>query len=354
MQHPAMSRVSATFPYGFFQAKAPLPALADILNTVRIINIPMRTKFRGVAVRYSALIQGPAGWGEFAPFTEYGDSEAAAWLSSALEAAWLPAPKALRTSVPVNATLPAVPARRVPEVLGNYDGEIQELKIKVAERGQSLAEDIARVSAARRELPRARLKIDANAGWDAHQALRALRELSEYGLIYAEQPVATIADMVYLRKQLHKEHIPVLLAADELVRKAHDPLLVARSGAADVLVIKVAPLAGIARARAVIERAGLPVVISSALESSVGIATGVHLAASLPELPYGCGLGTVSLMKADITTDSLVSTHGTIAVRSVAPDSALLARYEADKDTRMWWLERIQRCYRILLEEYEK
>ncbi len=265
----------------------------------------MRVTFRGVTTRHSTLIRGPYGWGEFAPFPEYDDAEAAHWLSSALEAAYLPPTATVREQVPVNATLPAVPAHRVPDVLNNYNGDIQELKIKVAERGQTLDDDIARVAAARTALPDARLKIDANAGWTLPQAFTALTALSDYNLLYAEQPVGSINDMRQLRTQLDNAQVPVLIAADELVRKADDPLTVARAHAADLIVVKAAPLGGVRRASAVIAQSGLPAVISSALETSVGIATGVHLAASLPKLPYGCGLGTVSLLNTDVSSTPL-------------------------------------------------
>jgi len=350
--HHGDSNSPGITPYGFVSEGTPLPPLEKILNTAHVISVGMRVTFRGVTTRHSALIRGPYGWGEFAPFPEYDDAEAAHWLSSALEAAYLPPTVTVREQVPVNATLPAVPAHRVPDVLNNYNGDIQELKIKVAERGQTLDDDIARVAAARTALPSARLKIDANAGWTLPQAFTALTALSDYNLLYAEQPVGSISDMKQLRTQLDNAQVPVLIAADELVRKADDPLTVARAHAADLIVVKAAPLGGVRRASAVIAQSGLPAVISSALETSVGIATGVHLAASLPELPYGCGLGTVSLLNTDVSSTPLVAENGRIPVRPVAPEEARLKALAADHATRAWWLERIERCWRLLHRGY--
>ncbi len=334
--------------YGFRSAGLPLPPLEEVLEYLAVVDIPMNVTFRGVNRRQSVLIRGPQGWGEFAPFTEYGDEEAAAWLACAFEAAWLPATEPVREHIPLNATLPAVPAERVPEVLARYNGTIRELKIKVAERGQSLAEDVARVAAARKALPEARLKVDANMGYTLSGALEALRELCLYGIIYAEQPVSSVEDMAALRYAVAEEGLPVRIAADESIRKAEDPLRVARADAADLIIIKAAPLGGVRRALAIVEQAQLPAVVSSALETSVGIATGVSLAASLPSLDYGCGLGTVSLMAEDITEDSMVARDGFIRFRTVNPNPALLARLAPNEPTRRWWIERVSRCYRVL------
>lgn len=334
--------------YGFHLTNTPLPPLQEVLENLFTVEIPMTVTFRGVNSRQSALICGPYGWGEFAPFLEYGPQESAAWLACALEAAWLPAPEPVRTRIPLNATLPAVPAERVPEVLAKYEGEIQELKIKVAEKGQSLADDIARVAAAREALPNARLKVDANMGYTLAGALDALRKLCEYGIIYAEQPVASIEDMAALRFAIAKEGLPARIAADESIRKAEDPLKVARANAADLMVIKAAPLGGVRRALALVEQAQLPAVVSSALESSVGIATGASLAASLPTLRYGCGLGTVSLMAEDVTDEPLIARDGFMDLRTITPSPQRLERLATDKQTRQWWVERVTACYRVL------
>lgn len=334
--------------YGFHLTNTPLPPLQEVLENLFTVEIPMTVTFRGVNSRQSALICGPYGWGEFAPFLEYGPQESAAWLACALEAAWLPAPEPVCTRIPLNATLPAVPAERVPEVLAKYEGEIQELKIKVAEKGQSLADDIARVAAAREALPNARLKVDANMGYTLAGALDALRKLSEYGIIYAEQPVASVEDMAALRFAIAKEGLPARIAADESIRKAEDPLKVARANAADLMVIKAAPLGGVRRALALVEQAQLPAVVSSALESSVGIGVGASLAASLPTLKYGCGLGTVSLMAEDVTDEPLIARDGFMDLRAIVPSPQRLERLATDKQTRQWWVERVTTCYGVL------
>lgn len=321
-----------------------LPPLDALLSCAHVVSLPMRLKFRGVETREVMVFEGPAGWGEFGPFLEYDDEESSRWLSSALEAGWLGYPEPLRDWVPVNATVPAVSANQVPAVLGAFDA-VHTVKIKVAEAGQSMSEDAARVGAVRHLLPDAKIRVDANGGWGVDQAISALRMLSVFGLEYAEQPVATIAEMAAVRKALSGT---VLIAADESVRKATDPLAVARAGAADLLVVKAAPLGGVRRALEIVAEAGLPAVVSSALDSSVGISTGLALAAALPELPFACGLGTVSLMAADVTSPSLVAVAGGMDVRSVVADPNLLAQVAAPAERRDWWLDRLRRCYALL------
>ncbi|MFW0107517.1 o-succinylbenzoate synthase [Rothia sp. P7181] len=327
-----------------------LPQLSEVLAHSVVVQIPMRVKFRGVHFRQTMLFEGESGWGEFAPFVEYPPEESAHWLASALESAWLGFPEPIRSVIPVNSTLPAVDAEQVPSVLERYQGDIREVKIKVAERGQSLAEDIARVSAVHRYAPDARLKVDANGGWTLEEAFEAIQRLEEFELLYVEQPVASVDELVLLRDRLKAAGISTLIAADESVRKAQDPLYVAERGAADVLILKAAPLGGVRRALNICEQAGLPVVVSSALESSVGIRSGVALAASLPELPFGCGLGTVSLMSADVTRDSLCARDGIIPVRDVEVDERLVSSVLVDDDTRRWWHERVRACYRVIEE----
>ena len=329
-----------------------LPSLDELVFGARVVSVPMRVKFRGVLEREVLLLQGPAGWAEFGPFTEYDDVESSRWLLAAIEAGWdgFPAPR--RDWIPVNATVPAVPAEEVPEVLAAFSeaggGRIDAVKVKVAERGQGLDDDLARVSAVRSALPEAALRVDANAGWSADEALDALGRLAEFGLEYAEQPVAGIEGLAVLRRTLAQRRIPVLIAADESVRKESDPLAVARAGAADLIVVKVAPLGGVRRARDIVLQAGLPAVVSSALDTSVGIRAGLALAACLPELPYACGLGTVSLLAGDVVREPLVASDGRISLREVGADPELLDRYTASAERRNWWHERLRRCYAVL------
>ncbi|GGG55093.1 o-succinylbenzoate synthase [Kocuria dechangensis] len=325
----------------------PLPEPAELLADAHVVALPMRVRFRGVDVRETVVLRGPAGWGEFGPFPEYGDAEAVAWLRSAVDAAWHGFPAPVRTRVPVNATVPAVPAAQVPAVLARFEGRTVAVKIKVAERGQDLDDDAARVAAVRALLPDAELRVDANGGWDVAQALVALERLGEHGLAYAEQPAPTIEGLAAVREGLADRGIPVLVAADESVRKETDPLAVARAGAADLLVVKAAPLGGVRRALEIVAQAGLPAVVSSALDSSVGIRAGLALAAALPELPWACGLGTVSLMREDVLREPLRPVDGELELRDAVPDPALLARLAVPAERRQWWLDRIRRVHAL-------
>ena len=324
-----------------------LPAIEELLAGAHVVSLPMRVKFRGIMERESLLLRGPAGWGEFGPFPEYGDAEASRWLAAAIEAGWEGFPDPLRAVVPVNATVPAVAAERVPEVLTRY-GRVDAVKVKVAENGQTLDDDAARLAAVRSALPDAAIRVDANGGWDVPTAIEALTRLAGVGLEYAEQPVPTIDGLAEVRRALQLAGIPVLIAADESVRKESDPLKVARAGAADLIVVKVAPLGGVRRALDIVAQAGLPAVVSSALDTSVGIRAGLALAAALPGLPYACGLGTVSLFESDVTTDPLVADDGAIRLRGVTADAGLLEQYAASPERRDWWLARLRRVHALL------
>ncbi|MGL5861586.1 MAG: o-succinylbenzoate synthase, partial [Phycicoccus sp.] len=280
-------------------------ARAEVLDAVHVVAIPMRMPFRGISVRDAVLIEGPVGWGEFAPFAEYGVLEASRWLAGAIEAAWAGWPDPVRHEVPVNATVPAVLASHVPDVLARFPG-CATAKVKVAERGQSLADDLDRVAAVRDALGAAgRVRVDANGAWSVADAVDALTTLSRYGLEYAEQPCATVEDLRDLRVALARAGVDVPVAADESIRRADDPLRVRELGAADLVVVKVAPLGGVRSALRVVEECGLPAVVSSALDTSVGIAAGVALAAALPSLEHACGLGTVALLGGDVTSSPL-------------------------------------------------
>ncbi len=329
----------------------PLPPVEEVLADVHVVRLPMTVRFRGLIEREALLLRGPAGWAEFAPFGEYDDVEAARWLAGALDDAWSPPPAAVRSSVPVNATVPAVPAAEVAGVLARFPG-CTTAKVKVAEPGQSLADDVARVAEVRSVLGRSgRVRVDANGGWSVQEAVGALQALAGHDLEYAEQPCATLDELGDLRVRLARAGTSVLVAADESIRKAADPLLVAAARSADVVVVKVAPLGGVASALAVAQACGLPVVVSSALDTSVGIAAGVRLAAALPELPFACGLGTASLLAADVVADSLRPVAGALDVRravGAVPEATLLARHAAPSDRHKWWVERLRRCHAVL------
>jgi o-succinylbenzoate synthase len=287
-----------------------------------VFAIPMRTRFRGLTRREGALIQGPAGWGEFSPFAEYGPRESARWLAAAREAAELGWPEPLRSRIPVNVTVPAVGPERARQIVAA--SSCGTAKVKVAEAGQTEADDLARVGVVRDALgPGGKVRVDANGGWDVDTAVRMITAMGD--LEYAEQPCATLDELAQVRRR-----VGVPIAADESIRKAEDPLKVRAADAADLVILKVQPLGGVREALRVAEACGLPVVVSSAVETSVGIAAGLALAAALPELPYACGLATLSLLEGDVVDDPFVVDKGEIVVRRPEVDEAALARYEID------------------------
>jgi L-alanine-DL-glutamate epimerase and related enzymes of enolase superfamily len=323
-----------------------LPDVAELRRSARVVALPLATRFRGVDVREALLLRGPSGWSEFAPFVEYDDAEAATWLAAAIDFGWGAEPELVRDVVPVNATLPAVAPDDIPAVLDRF-GATRTVKVKVAERGQTLADDVARVRAVRERLGAAgRIRVDANGGWNVDEAERAAHALAPFDLEYLEQPCATVPELAELRMRLHDWDLPV--AADESVRKAADPLLVAREGAADLLVVKAAPLGGIPAALRIVAEAGLPSVVSSALDTSVGLAMGARLAAALPELAFDCGLGTAALLAADVATHPLLPREGRIPVDRVDADADLIERWAAAPERRDWWLARLERCADLL------
>jgi O-succinylbenzoate synthase len=327
-----------------------LPPADELLARAHVVALPMRVRFRGVDVREALLLEGPSGWGEFSPFVEYADRESARWLSAALEAAYAVWPAPVRDAVAVNATVPAVGPDRVPEVLARFDG-CTTAKVKVAERGQTLDDDVDRVAAVRSAMgPSARIRVDANGGWDVATATAALRRLTAYDLEYAEQPCASVEELVELRTALARNGIDALIAADESIRKAEDPIRVARLGAADLVVVKVAPLGGVASALGVVEACGLPAVVSSALDTSVGIAAGVALAAALPSLDHACGLGTVGLFERDVSADPWRPSGGLLGVGRAVADPDALADLAAPPDRQHWWRDRLVRCHTVLAE----
>lgn len=327
---------------------ASLPPLGDILASARVVALPLVTRFRGVEVREAVLFEGPQGWTEFSPFTEYDDLEASTWLAGAIEFGWMPRPEAMRDAVPVNATVPAVAAASVPDVLARFDG-CRTAKVKVAESGQALSDDVARVRAVRAAMgPEGRIRIDANGAWNVDEAEHAIHALAEFDLEYAEQPCATVDELADLRRRVKYMGIPI--AADESVRKAEDPLAVAHAGAADLIVIKAQPLGGVHRALALVAEAGLPAVVSSALDTSIGLSMGVALAAALPELDYDCGLGTAALFRADVCSPSLAPEAGMLPVRPMVPEATQLSALEASEDRRAWWLARLTRCHALIAE----
>jgi O-succinylbenzoate synthase len=305
----------------------------QLLDTLRVIALPMKTKFRGISVREVALIKGSHGWGEFSPFLEYDDAESAPWLASAIEAASAPKPKLYRSSVAINGTIPALnDPGDLKKVVDSFPG-VSTFKVKV---GTNLAEDLARIDVIRQLQPQAKIRIDVNGLWSVDQAETFLNAAGE--IEYAEQPCPTIAELREL-----KSRTSVKIVGDEILRKAADPFKVDLDGAIDYLMLKVQPLGGIKRAHALAEHHNLPVVISSALESAVGINYGLTLAASFEEMNFDCGLGTGSLLAADVAHLSIVD--GKIEISEFEPQ---LDGLDVAPDRFEWWKNRIMRTAELL------
>ncbi|EHR52229.1 enolase superfamily enzyme related to L-alanine-DL-glutamate epimerase [Saccharomonospora marina XMU15] len=306
--------------------------------------IPMRTRFRNITVRQGMLIEGPAGWGEFCPFAEYDDTVSASWLATTIEQCTIGWPEPVRDRIPINCTVPAVGPERAHDIAANSG--CRTAKVKVADHPVSQAEDIARVEAVRDALgPGGAIRVDANGAWDVETAVTTIRALDRAagGLEYVEQPCRTIDELAAVRRQ-----VEVRIAADESIRRADDPLRVAVAGAADIAVIKCTPLGGVRRSLRVAEAAGLPCVVSSALETSVGLAAQLALAGALPELDFACGLGTLSLLESDLVPEqqSLRPAAGYLPVPRTppTPDPSLVDAYElTDPDRAAWWRDRLSR-----------
>lgn len=312
--------------------------LDSILESMRVVALPTKTDFRSVKVREVALIEGPNGWGEFSPFVEYEPNECVPWLVSAVEAATVIPPEVVRAKIKVNATMPAINGKEnIAEILSWFLG-CQTVKIKV---GADLKEDLARIAYVRELLPLAKIRIDVNGSWGvgkATQAIHAIYDICE--LEYVEQPCATLDELRELKRRMS---IPVLIAGDEVIRKTQDPMAVDLRDAIDVLLLKVAPLGGIKRSMEIAAHHGKPVVVSSALDSAVGISYGLRLAAALPTLDYACGLGTGQLLSADTATIPIAD--GAMSARRVVPDEAMLEEYSISPDRFDWWRARVRETW---------
>lgn len=313
--------------------------LDDLLATLRVIALPTRTNFRGITVREVALMQGPRGWGEFSPFLEYDDKECRPWLASAIEAATVARPKRYRDAIAVNGTIPELnDEKEIEELMRSYQG-VKTFKVKV---GRNLNEDIARVARVFSNAPKAAIRVDVNGLWSVDEALTHLYAYyEEIGpLEYVEQPCATVEE---LRELKSKIKIPLRIAADEIVRKAADPFTVDLTGAADLVMLKVQPLGGIQRSLEVAAHHGLPVVVSSALESAIGIEYGLDLAASISDLTHDCGLATGSLLASDVASHEIVD--GKISLGQISPK---LNGLDVAPDRFEWWKNRIMRVGALL------
>jgi len=309
--------------------------LDSILESLHVVDLPTKTNFRGVTSREVALFQGPAGWGEFSPFLEYSPKESVPWLVSAVEAALISPPTPLRDSIQVNATLPAINGdAEIAEVLSWYPG-CTTVKIKV---GGNLIQDLDRIGSVRTLAPDIKIRIDVNANWSVDEALRAIGAISEIGSIeYVEQPCSTLDELRELKRKLPPT---VLIAGDEVVRKASHPMELNLAGAVDIVILKVAPLGGIKRSLEIAKKHSLPTVVSSALESAVGISYGLALASATLESQYACGLATGALLRADVAASFIA--QGSMKVGVVEPSTQLLASLAVSQERLDWWRGRIR------------
>ena len=316
--------------------------LEEALASLRVLALPMRTTFRSLNIRETALFKGECGWGEFAPFVEYSDQESLPWLESAIEAADKALSPALRESIPINATVPASnDESEIEQILSWYPG-VDTVKIKV---GTGIQEDLVRIAVVRKHLPKAKIRIDVNGSWSVKEALlnvNAIYEVTGDLLEYVEQPVASLDELKQLKEDMS---VDVKIAGDEVLRKAKDPFAISLDGAIDILMLKVSPLGGIKRAMDLASHHKLPVVISSALESAVGISYGLALAARVPNLDYACGLGTSALFNQDISDIPIV--NGAIKATSYPIDLDRVERYELKGERLEWWRNRISRVWNL-------
>ena len=325
------------------------PRLNDLVATAKVVSIPLRTKFRGLTERELLVFEGPNGWSEWAAFTEYQDEEAATWLAAAIEWGFDEVPEPVRKQVPVNAILPSVPKNEIAKVLGRA-GKFSTVKVKVADPKQSLADDLERILEVKNLFPDTKLRLDANGGYSVDQALELMTQVESNSLEleFFEQPVATIAELAELKVEIAKRGAIVKIAADESVRKSSDPLAVELAGAADLLVLKSAPLGGITSALAVANSSQLEICASSAMQSSIGLAAELHFAGCLPELNYDAGLGTGYLFGGDLTTDRLIPENGILELRRPEINTSSLDILKAEDHRYDWWVARLERCSRIL------
>lgn len=304
--------------------------LDSILDSLKVVALSTTTDFRSVTSREVALFQGPQGWAEFSPFLEYSHEESIPWLVSAIEAAFAQTPPLIRSDIPVNATLPALDdPTEIEQILSAFEG-VSVVKVKV---GTEISADLARVACVRELRPRTKIRIDVNGLWSVDEAHEFLDQVGE--IEYVEQPCSTIEELRELKKRC-----TVKIAGDEVIRKAKDPLSLDLADAIDILMLKVAPLGGITRAMEIARHHQLPVVVSSALESAVGISHGLKLAAALPELNFACGLGTGVLLAEDVAKIPII--NGAMRVRDVSPDTDAIEKYAVSSERLNSWRNRVR------------
>ena len=312
-----------------------------------VIAIPTKTDFRGINIREAFLFRGSQGWSEFSPFIEYDDAESSTWLKAAIEGAYKPWPELKRTKVSINATLPRIASEKVASFMSNYSG-CTTVKMKV----NNFEDDADRLEALLDFMPEAKVRLDVNGGWSLVQARAYIHDyFMRFGNVfeYIEQPCMELSDIAEL-----KQEIPMKIALDESIRKFLDSDFKDISEIADVAIMKWAPSGGIESARKIIAEIGLPAVVSSALDTGIGISHGLALAASLPELDFACGLGTTALFVGDITDPSPRPIDGEIEVKAIAPKPELLEKYAASAERKLWWENRVKRIWENHLSDEVK
>lgn len=307
----------------------------------------MRTRFRGITVREGVIFERGGRWREWSPFIEYDDVEAATWLKAALSD---DEPELNREKVPINVTVPVVSPTKAADLV--RESRASTVKVKVADPSSDLSSDVKRLEAVRNALPNGQIRIDANGAWSLDEAMKALRAFAPFKLQYVEQPCASVAELAQLRTEIAERGLDILVAADESIRRAHDPYRVKELHAADIVVCKLQPLGGVTRLLEVAEKIGRPVVVSSALETSIGLAAGLRAACALPELELACGLDTIRLLSGDLTIDPLVSRDGFLHFSGwPIPDERQCAKYAANPQRSAWWRARFDRCLELVSDE---
>jgi o-succinylbenzoate synthase len=278
-------------------------------------SVALRHPVLGVTTRSGFLIEGAAGWAEWSPLPSWSREEGETAERGALEAAGNPFPPPLRASVEINTMIPRVAsdvAARMAVAAG-----CRTVKVKVGDPGGE-----ERVRAVREAAGAAvHLRVDANGAWDLEEAIRCLDRLARYDIEMVEDPVPTLDELARLRRRCS---IPV--AAESPIRTIADVAEMRRLEAADVLVIKPQRIGGIVAALRAAELAGIPVVVSSALETSVGLAACLAVAAALPASPYAHGIGTASLLAEDVTALPLIPIQGRLTPGRIEPDLLLGVR----------------------------
>jgi len=314
-----------------------------------VFAIPLTDAVGELTVCEGMLIEGPQGWGEFSPPPGCDDRMAARWLTAAIEVGTVGWPDPVRGRVPVAVNVPSVDQVRARQLVA--DAGCRTAAVRVGDRVDSLAGDIARVEAVRDALgPLGAIRCDANGNWDVNTAVEAVPALDRAagGLEFIEQPCAGLDEIARLRRL-----IDVPIAVDQSVRDAPDPLRAGLAEAADIAVLSVAALGGVRRALRVADSCGLPCVAAEELHSSIGVTGGLALAGVLAETGFASALGGVRLLSGDVVTPgrSLIPADGCLPVAPIppAPDPDRLERFgTSDPEIVARWRRRLAAAQRYL------